>query len=487
MEERRFHPLDYVAVLQRRKWWFIAPLVLCILAGAALAVLLPRQYKSEAEIGIAESTLSAELLRGVQSFEPKERQRAISQQLLSRTVLERVVREERLSPNKPVEESAANLRALVEENIVVPQPIGRVSGGSKEGLDSFRLGYVDSSPERAQRIANRLATVFVEENSKINTQRAENTSEVLGQQLRASQDNLTRLQEQLRVKKQAYMGRLPDQMNANIQMVNGLRQQLESLSIQLRSEQDRLSMVESQIEQMKQGAGAGGMTSSGAAAIQQAQSRVTELQRQLAGYIALGYTEQHPDIVHTKEEIAVAQRELTSARQQSAGNNSEVLAADPLYRQKVAERDAARIRIASLQREASQARAQIGSYQARVEAAPMVEQELSSLQQDYELERARYGDLSTKHQNALMAEDLARKQGGERFVVLNPAYVPTRPVSPDILKLMLMAVALGLVLGSAAVVGREFLDRSVHDARALQTEFEVPVLGEIPHIHGVAG
>ena len=47
-----------------------------------------------------------------------------------------------------------------------------------------------------------------------------------------------------------------------------------------------------------------------------------------------------------------------------------------------------------------------------------------------------------------------------------------------------MAIAAGVVLGAALVVGREFLDRSVHDARALQTEFEVPVLGEIPRIHG---
>ena len=49
-----------------------------------------------------------------------------------------------------------------------------------------------------------------------------------------------------------------------------------------------------------------------------------------------------------------------------------------------------------------------------------------------------------------------------------------------------MAIAVGVVLGVAMVAGREFLDRSVHDARALQTEFEVPVLGEIPRIHGAA-
>jgi capsular polysaccharide biosynthesis protein len=98
------------------------------------------------------------------------------------------------------------------------------------------------------------------------------------------------------------------------------------------------------------------------------------------------------------------------------------------------------------------------------------------------MEKQRYADLTGKYQAASMAEDLARKQGGERFSVLYPASLPTRPISPDFVKLMLMAVALGLALGAAGVVGREFLDRSVHDAGALQHEFEIPVLGEIPRI-----
>ena len=486
MEETRFHPLDYVAVIRRRKWWFIAPLALSIVIGTALALFLPRQYKSEAEIGVAESTLSEELLRGVQSFDAKERQRAVSQQLLSRTVLERVVREERLNPNQPVEETAMRMRARVEENITVPPPIGRVSPGQKEGFESFKLGYVDSTPERAQRIANRLATVFVEENSKTHTQRAENTSEVLAQQLRSSQDNLRRLQEELRKKKEVYMGRLPDQMTANTQILNGLRQQHDSLSLQLRAEQDRLTSIEGQLELMRQGVGGAGMTSSGAAAIQTVQGRINQLQQQLERYQSLGYTEKHPDIIQTKEEMSVAMRELTSARKQTPAGGNEILNADPTYRQKENERKDAVLRLNTLKRQIQQTLGQIGSYQARVEAAPVVEQELASLTQEFKLEEIRYADLSTKHQNAIMAEDLARKQGGERFVVLNPAFLPSSPASPDILKLLLMSIGLGFAIGAAAVVGRELLDRSVHDTRALQSEFDVPVLGEIPHIHGVA-
>jgi uncharacterized protein involved in exopolysaccharide biosynthesis len=152
----------------------------------------------------------------------------------------------------------------------------------------------------------------------------------------------------------------------------------------------------------------------------------------------------------------------------------------------VADRDAARLRINTLRAQSNQASAQIAQYQSRVEAAPMVEQDLASVTRDVALEKARYEELKGNYDHAKSAESLARKEGGERFSVLYPAY-PGKPTDPgQQAKLFVMALALGFIVGGALVVGREFMDRSVHDARALQSEFEVPVLGEIPRIHGAA-
>lgn len=483
MDERAFHPLDYLSVLRRRKWWLVVPLTGSIVAGALLAVLWPKEYISEAQIGIAAPTLAPELLRGVSSLDRDERQRAISQQLLSRQVLERVVREEQLNPTRPVEDVAGWLRSRVL--VAVDQPIGRGSD-TRNGLDSFKLGYVDGSADRAQRVTNRLAYVFVEENSKTQTERAENTSEVFGQQLRASQERLAVLEAQLRAKKEANMGRLPDQVGANLAMANGLRQSFESYSMQLRSEQDRLSQIESQIEDMRKGSATVPVTSAAASAIQGAQARITQLQQQLTQERALGKTDKHPDVVFVQGEIATARAELAAIKQPADATREDLLQADPIYRQRLQDRDAARLRVNALRAQSAQASAQIGAYQSRVEAAPMVEQDLSSVQREVDLEQTRYTDLKTKHENARLAGDLARKQGGERFSVLYPAY-PGRPAHPGRqAKLLLIAIALGFVLGCAMVVGREFLDRSVHDVRALQSEFEIPVLGEIPRINGAA-
>jgi succinoglycan biosynthesis transport protein ExoP len=238
---------------------------------------------------------------------------------------------------------------------------------------------------------------------------------------------------------------------------------------------------------MRQGVGGAVLTSTAAQAIQSAQNRIAQLEQQKAQEKALGKTDKHPDVVALQDEITTARAELNGVRQSGTGTGrDDLLQADSTYRQRVQDRDQARARIRTLQAAEGQARAQIGQYQSRVDAAPMVEQDLASVDRDVTLERVRYSDLKTKYDNARSAEDLARKQGGERFSVLYPAY-PGRPENPaQQAKLFLMSLAVGMMLGAALVVGREFLDRSVHDARALQSEFEIPVLGEIPRIHGAA-
>jgi polysaccharide chain length determinant protein (PEP-CTERM system associated) len=480
MEERAFHPLDYLSVVRRRKWWLIVPVAIGIVAGILLFVFWPKTYISEAKIGIAAPMLSPELLRGVSSIDKEERQRAISQQLLSRQVLERVVREEQLDPGRPVEDVAGWLRSQVI--VKVDQPIGRLE--NKNGLDSFDLGYRDSQPDRAQRITNRLAYVFVEENSKTRTNRAENTSEVLGQQLQDSLTRLTQLEGQLRVKKEANMGRLPTQVNSNTEMVRGLRQSLDSYSLQLRTEQDRLGGIEARLEEMRRGTGIGTLTSSATSAVHAAQGRKASLQQALSEARALGYTDKHPEVDRLKAELAQVDADLAALKQGPGTPNGDLLALDPMYRQLIADRDSGRLRINTLRAQSALASKQIADYQSRVEAAPMVEENLAAITREVELERTRYTALKNSYDNARSAEDLARKQGGERFSVLYPAY-PGHPAAPgQPMKLLIMAIAMGVVVGASLALGREFMDRSVHDARALQNEFEVPVLGEIPKIHG---
>ena len=493
MDEPRFDPLDYVSVFNRRKWWFIVPLTLALVIGGLLVWKLPRTYQATTTIAVSAARVSPNMIGSVE-IDRQERMRAVSQQLMSRTVLERTARLEHLDQNNSIDASVGRLRGGISVSLpdsITPNgapgaaPSQQLSPEQKAQLDTYQVRFVDDSPDDAQRIVNRLAQVFVEENSKSREVRASDTSQFIESQLRASETRLNALEAKLRQMKETFMGRLPEQTNSNLAMVSAMQRQLESASTSTRGEQDRLSMIERQIENMQQGADDAIAATRGTPA-ETAQSRVLALRRELAT-AQLTYTEKHPETIRLKDEIATAERASAAERSRPVSDRLAILNANPEYRQLLKDRETTKMRIAESQRQQAGITREIAQYQGRVEAAPRVEQQLVSLQREYDLERSSYGDLTQKRQAALLNEELQRKQGGEQFAVLVPAGLPDEPFKPKPMRVMLMAIAAGLVLGGAFAFGREYLDRSVHDARGVRDEFELPVLAEIPRIEPVLG
>jgi succinoglycan biosynthesis transport protein ExoP len=479
MQQPSFHPLDYLSLIQRRRRWLIVPVVLCVVGGLILARVLPRVYRSHSTIGVSSPKVSADLLNAA-PLSREERIRVISQQLLSRPVLERVARDEGLIEGRTAD--AAVDEMLAPDVIKVePTELLKEVTNEKPQLDAFVLSYAAGEPERAHRVTRRLAHVFVEVSSRTRAERAEDTSAFIGAQLKSSKERLDQLEVRLRDAKEAHMGSLPDQIDANLSMAAGLRQQLESTAIALRGEQDRLTMIERQLESMRQGAvdiRVPGTTSTG-------QARVVQLQRDLADARAI-YTDKHPEIQRLQEELAQAQKDAQAAASQPESERLKYLRLDPVYVQLEKDLATARLRVNDLRRAESQARGQLGVYQGRVESAPKVEQQFISLEREYDLEKQQYTALSEKLHAAQLAENLEQRQGGEQFKVLHEAYLPGQPESPNIPRLLLIAVGLGLALGVGSALGREYFDRSVYDVRSLQGEFDVPVLGEISTISHAA-
>jgi len=482
MEDTHVHALDYLSVVRRRRWWLIMPIIASIAIGAALVRFLPKQYKGTATLGVVAPGVSPSLVGQSAPLDNSERMRAFSQQLLSAPVLARVAREERLASGTPDDGLIGRLRSSVA--ITVPDPVALTNEPRK--LDTFMVSYTDEDPARAQRVTNRLATVFVDETSKTREEQAEHTSSFIATQLENSGKRLAELEARLRKAKESHIGQLPEQTTANLQTLSGLRTQLDANATALRGEQDRLTMTERQLDTMKQGAAAmvlipraGGTTSEAVAT--GPESRIAVLQRELA--VARGtYTDKHPEIARLQEELATARRDAAAERQKPAADREAQLTVDPTYRQLVADREMGRLRIRDLQRAESDIRRQIGVYQARVESTPMVEQQLTSLTRGYELEKAQYSELTSKLRAATMAESVEHNRRGEQFSVLYPASYPSDPVKPVPIRVMLLALIAGVAVGGALTLAREYLDRSVHNVRDLREELDLPVLGEVSRI-----
>ena len=329
MEEPRFDPLDYVSAFNRRKWWFIVPVVLAILIGSLLAWKLPRLYQSTAVVAISSPRVTPNLVSGAADVDKSERVRALSQQLLSRPVLERVVREEHLDGKASTDSAVNGLRRSISVAMsagLTPGSTANLSPEAKAQLDSYQLIYTDDTAESAQRVLNRLANVFVDENNKTRASRAEDTTAFIGMQLETTQMRLSDVEARLRTAKESYMGRLPEQTNANLQMVAALQRQLESNATAMRGEQDRLSLIERQLQSIEQGLDVGPV--GGAAPALSAQARVVQLRNELAA-AQLNYTNRHPEIIRLKDELATAEQAAAAERSRPLSDRMTVLQSNP--------------------------------------------------------------------------------------------------------------------------------------------------------------
>jgi len=469
MDNTHFSPFDYLSVIRRRRWWWITPIALSIVTGWLLVRFLPREYKSSTTLGVTAPLVSPSIVSQVTSSDNFDRMRAIQQQLISTPILSRVAREEQLP-------DVAALRNAIE--IKVPDPVTNTNEVRR--LDTFVVSYSDSDPSRAQRVANRLGRVFVDENSKVRTERAEDTTMFINTQLASSQSRISDLEMRLRKAKESYMGQLPEQTGANLQTIAGLRAQMVSDETAIRGERDRMMLIDRQIEAIDKNT-IDEPASGRGDAVASPELRVISLERELATARTI-YKDAHPEVQRIQEELAYAKKEAQAAQQQPQADRLARLQRNPSYLSLVSEREIGRSRIKDLERDQADAQGQIARYQARIEAAPMVEQQLTNIQREYDLERQQYTDLSSRQRAAVIAASVERNRSGERFEVIDSASYPTAPTKPLPLRLWLGSLLGGLVVGAGLTLLREYFDSSVYDERELRDALELPILGSITHI-----
>jgi len=125
---------------------------------------------------------------------------------------------------------------------------------------------------------------------------------------------------------------------------------------------------------------------------------------------------------------------------------------------------------------------QISVYQAKLEAIPVREQEVTALVRDYEISKAHYSQLLDKGLSAETATQLEIRQKGEKFSILDPAQPAERPSSPNRGLINVAGGIVGLGLGLLLALVSDFLGISITAPQQITEAFGLPVLEVIPVI-----
>ena len=495
---------NYMRIGLRRKWYIIIPFILCVIISFGIYKNLPKEYRASTVILVRAQKVPESYVRATIVEPATDRLNTISQEILSRTRLERIIKEFNLYPDMVdklhMEEIVDMMKTKIEVKV--------------QRQSAFSISFEGREPETVMKVTNKLALMFIEENLKLRESRVEGTSQFISRELQAVESSLKKKDEMFRRYKEKNLGQLPQQLEANLRLFDRLQEQYRTTSENLRAAEDRMVFLQSQIEQKVDeqfGRKRSSATSSAKRSLAQREfgledpsvTQLNALKRNLAD-AETKYTGSHPDVADLRRKIAdllskvkrqeeERERRLKDLKERPeemvTDRNLDVLspeldrATEGLIFQYKAQLTDTGAEVRRFKGELVSLKEEIASYQKRIEETPKREQEMVNLTRDYDLLKGQFQSLMDKKYQSQMAENLERKQQSEQFTVLDPARLPGKPFKPNLTGLLAMGALFGLGIGLGLTLFRESMDRSFYEVSDVETYLKLPVVATLLNLN----
>jgi polysaccharide chain length determinant protein (PEP-CTERM system associated) len=487
MENRELTMDDYLAMLRRRMKVILIPTLLAPLAGFLVSYVFSAKYTSQSLVLVEAAKIPDMVVQQVFTEDLTQHIATIEQRVLSPSRLRPMV--DRLGLAKG-SQSADDVMDSIRVNMTIEPVVtdlSQIGAGAKKkpGQNSpvpgFYVNYTASTAREAQQICTDLTSMLLEEDLKSRQDATQGTTLFLTKQVQDAKQNLDDLDKRLAAFKNQHMGQLPGDEDNNLKILMGLNSQLDANTQTLnRAAQDK-SYTESLLTQQL----GAWKTSQSASNPQTLQQQISQLQAQLIDLEAR-YTEDHPDVIKTKADIAQVRKKLAEINDASAKgdstNDKESASEPPEIRQLRLQIHQYQDLVVQGTRDQKKLQQEIAVYQSRVASSPATEEEYKELARDYDNAQKVYQDDLAKQSTSRMATQAEQQQQGEQMALLNPANLPDSPSFPNRLFFAGGGLGAGLLLGLGLALWLEFRDKCIRTEADAEAALELPMLVAVPWV-----
>lgn len=501
-----------------------------------LAFYLPAVYESSATILIEQQEIPEELVQTTITGYAEERLQMVRQRVLATPRVVEIIQAFGLYPDKRPAVPLEDLATLFRENTaVLPLSVDEAYVGRGRTANityAFQLSFRYPEPDRVHEVAQELSRLWLAENDALRAESAARTARFLDTEVVRMEARLAESQARLAEFKERYTGTLPDDLLLNLRTQERLAEELTGVENALRATRERKDLLESELAETPRFrpvlSGSGEPVLGGA-------DRLAMLQQELI--VARGrYSENHPDVIRLRREIAalsdepgsqasLAQQlrasleanrmELRTAQETFAPDHPDVLrlqrtvtaletqlaeversgarqassptqAMNPPYLQLQTRIRTADAELQDLSRRRADLVSRLNDIDRRIAQSPQVEREFSALAREHDVLQDEYRNLRVKQSRAGLAESLEEGGTGERLTIIEPPFVPTSPVQPNRAALSFLGIVLAIAMGLGVASLAESGDTTVRGRRDVSTLLEMPPIAIIPFIENRA-
>lgn len=515
---------DYISIAWRRKFLILIPFLVVISITVLTVYLLPPVYKSTGTILIESQQIPQELVQSTVTSFADERIQIIKQRIMTSQTLFGIIKKYDLYKD----EIKKTARSEILEDMRNLIAIERVSANVKNqrrgasALIAFTIAFEHRSAAVAQKVANELVTLFLDENIKSRTARAFETTEFLKKEAGRLRSEIEVMGEQIASYKQDNSGSLPENLRISLERVEILKTLLFNTEREMNGLNEKKKLLAIELDSVESGAIKTGLGSNQLSP----QMELRKMQNQFVT-LSARYGAEHPDVkaikrkikafedeygslgdgIELKEEVDQVRAEMAELTQKYSSQHPDVKRLkrklkgletmlveyennpgvvvnkkNPAYLQTKARLESIDSNIKSLKKSRLNIEQQIAQLDIRIIQTPQVERGLDALARDYDNTKRKYQEIKNKQLQAELAMSLEEGQKGERFTLLEPPLFPDKPVKPNRPKIFLLGLILSLISGIGVAGVAESLDGGIRGSNALAAVTKMRTLVAIPYI-----
>ena len=477
--------LGYARGMWKFRWPSLALAWVVTLVGAAMVYRIPDQYEASARIYVDTQSILKPLMSGL-AVQPNVSQQInmLSRTLLSRPNMEKLIRMADLD---------LNVKEPAQKDELVTQLQGQISIGAAGRDNLYTLAMRDSDQDKAKRVVQSLTSMFVESSLGASRQGTDTAKVFLDEQIQRYELKLQEAETRLKQFKMRNIDlQSPDGTDAMTRL-RGAAAQLEAVRLELREAENARDSIRQQLATERSQPGGAAPTSPMPepmldASTPEIDARIEALKRNLDGLLQR-YTDQHPDVQAIRRLVRDLEKEKAQQMEQmrraaleaaaSAGPGPGAANGSMVEQELSRMLAAAEVQVATLRTRAGEYSARLAAARESLKTAPQLEAEAAQLNRDYGITRKNYEDLVARRQSATMSGELEAAAGMADFRLIDPPRVSPKPVSPNRIALLPLALAAGLAAGLALAFALSQLRPVFFDPSELRTRTGLPLLGVV--------
>ncbi len=433
---------------------------ICLLGWLVVAV-IPNSYESNARVEIRMAGLLNEKV-GITAGEQRKVIERLKQTLSSSDNLAKVIRGTDLGRSVVSDQEVAGKISGLRKNIDVKSDINNDN--------ILTITALQPSPKDARDVVQKLIDVAEEDSIAGDRKETSTSIRFLDKQVEELQKKLADAEAKRVAFETNNLGMLPGVGSASTRM-EAARAELGQIDSQLIQARSALAAMASQLAGTPQtfntpGTGGGG---GGNPALAQAQG-------ELAGMRANGLTDNHPDVIIKRNQIAILKAQGGGSAPSGSGSYKTPNPAYSQLQMMRAEREAS---VSALSARKAALQSDMAGFAAKQSAEPGVSAEYGRINRDYEVLKVQYDKMLTDREEIRLRGQVGAQTDAVQFVVNVPPTLSKAPVSPNRPLFLALVLFAGLGAGAATAFALGHLQTSYPTASKLERASGLPVIGSI--------